>query len=177
MDLKRFHRGDRAYLESVVRTHAQVVMGVARRFGKDPDHTNDLFQESWMHIFQKRATYRGEGSIQGWLHRVATRVCITDFRNRRNQASALNRMGPGDGPQGSVETPQDEQKRIEEEESYRQLHLSLGELSDREHEAIYLRFMEDKSTAEVASMMGIQKMSVRSIIRHGVKRLRIIMGS
>jgi RNA polymerase sigma-70 factor (ECF subfamily) len=175
IDLERFRRGDRGYLEELVTTHGGLVLQVAQGFGKDSDHVQDLFQEAWMHVFQKRRTYRGEGSFEAWLHRTATRVCVTDFRLRKARFRVHDRMGQeerGNGQEWRENDPMDENDK---RETHAKLHRALGELSNREHEAICLRVLEKKKTEEVARIMGIKQATVRSIIRHGVSRLRKLM--
>ena len=55
------------------------------------------------------------------------------------------------------------------------LHRALAGLSRREHEAITLRIFDGLSTGEVADRMRISQATVRSIVRHGIARLRNIM--
>ena len=175
IDLGKFRRGDRDYLAELVRAHGNLVHLVAQGYGKDSDHVQDLFQESWMHVFQKRRTYRGEGSFEGWLHRTTTRVCISDFRHRKAHLKAQERMGQeerGDAQRWKENDPMDE---ADKRETHLKLHRALAQLSNREHEAICLRVLEKKKTEEVARIMGIKKSTVRSIIRHGINRLKKLM--
>ena len=60
-------------------------------------------------------------------------------------------------------------------ENHLKLHRALAKLSNREHEAICLRILEKKKPDEVARIMGIKKSTVRSIIRHGITRLKKLM--
>lgn len=173
IDADRFRRGDPAFLRELLRTHSLVVLDVARAFGEDPDHVEDLFQQTWIRAYEKRGTYGGTGSFNGWLHRVVTRVCINDFRARRRAAEAMNRMravGPEReslGPEPSDE-PEDNEWR-------RRLHLALARLSRRQNEVITLRILEDLNTDEVAHRLSISPATVRSNLRHGIQRLRRLM--
>jgi RNA polymerase sigma-70 factor (ECF subfamily) len=175
IDLERLRRGDRGYLEALVRSHGPLTLLVARAYGTDGDHAEDLFQEIWRHVFQKRRSYRGDGSFEAWLHRLATNVCINDFRTRKVRSKAHERMG-NMGLNGehawNVQDPLDEAER---RELHRRLHRALGHLSDREHQAICFRILEGKTPEEVARIMGIKKSTVRSTIRHGIERLRELM--
>ena len=172
MELDRFHCGEREYLESLVRTHGHIVLKVARRFGEDEDHILDLVQETWIQVLEKRTTFRGSGAFEAWLHRVATRVCISEYRRRKTGRKALDRMNPEDAPHGKVATPMEEN---ETEELGRLLDEALHELTEREHDAIYLRIIENRSPDETARIMGVKKSTVRSTVRHGVQRLRKIL--
>jgi len=176
IDLERFRRGDRAYLEELVKTRGRLVLTVAQAYGKDFDHAQDLYQEIWKHVFEKRMSYSGHGSFEAWLHRLATNVCISDFRTRKARFEAHERMGH----MGLIEEhswkAQNPLGEAERRELHSKLHRALAQLSDREHEAICLRFLEDTTPEEVARIMGIKKATVRSIIRHGTQRLKKLMG-
>lgn len=172
IDLGRFKRGDPEYFEEVLRIHGPTVLSVAQAFGKDPDHAQDLFQETWSNVFEKRRSFRGTGSFDGWLHRIATRVCISDYRDRKDRLEALDRM-KGEEMEGALSPGgADPLNETERRELHGRLHRAMTHLSRREHEAITLRIFEGNSTSEVADRMRISQATVRSIIRHGIERLR-----
>jgi len=175
IDLERFRRGDRAYLDELVRTQGRLVLLVSRAYGTDFDDAEDLFQEIWKRVFEKRRSYRGDGSFEAWLHRLATNVCISEFRARRSRREAHERMGQqGMSNEHSWKT-QNPLGEAERRELHLKLHRALAQLSDREHEAIILRLSEGKGPEEVARIMRIKKSTVRSIYRHGIQRLKELM--
>ena len=49
---------------------------------------------------------------------------------------------------------------------------ALGKLPDRERDAIVLRLLEGKDTAETAEILGVGPDTVRSILQRAVYRLR-----
>lgn len=57
----------------------------------------------------------------------------------------------------------------------RKLHMALTCLSPRQHQAIWLRLFEERESEDVAVIMGVKRATVRSNIRHGVKRLKELM--
>lgn len=175
IDLERLRSRDRNYRDHLVRTYGPLVMGVCKGFGKSYDHTQDLYQECWVKVFRRQMTYRGDGSFEAWLHRVATRVCISDFRHRKAHGRAHERAGQEnmvDDPRLTAVDPMEEK---EKREARGKLDLALEQLSRRECEAIVLRILDDRKPSEVARIMGIEATTVRSIIRHGIKHLRKIL--
>jgi RNA polymerase sigma-70 factor (ECF subfamily) len=175
IDVRRFRRGDPEYFEEVLRSHGHTVLAVAEAFGKDSDHAEDLFQETWSHVFEKRRSYRGTGSFDGWLHRIATRVCIGDYRDRKDRLEAMDRMRIENHREVLGVVPMDPLSAAARTDLHGRLHRALGGLSRREHEAITLRIFEGMSTDEVADRMRISQATVRSIVRHGIARLRNVM--
>lgn len=175
IDRERFWTGDPTYAEELVRRFGPMVLMVARAYRGDLDHAEDLFQEIWMHAFKKRRSYDGRGSFEGWLHRLATNVCIGEYRGRKARSSALGRFArEGQGEERGWK-PLDPLAGTEREELHLRLHRALRHLSEREHEAVTLRIIEGHAPEDVARIMGLEKASVRSHIRHAIRRLRSIL--
>lgn len=175
IDLRRFREGNRAYLEELVRTHGDLVLEVAEGFAADPDHLQDLFQDIWTQVFRKRGTFRGQGSFESWLHRISTRVCISDYRYRMAGSRALFRKREQERTNGHQGRSDDPMTEYEVKQTHARLHRAMAELTRREHEAICLRILDRKPPDEVARIMGIKKSTVRSLLRHGINRLRKLM--
>src|SRR5437016_4918034 len=65
---------DRAALETLVRRHGPMVLGVCRRLlGPGPD-ADDAFQATFLVLVRKGATLRRPGLVANWLYGVALRV-------------------------------------------------------------------------------------------------------
>ena len=77
--------------------------------------------------------------------------------------------------EGAPAGSQDALTELERREFHQELHRAMAHLSEREHEAVSLRILEGRTPGEVAGIMGIDKATVRSHIRHAVERLRKIM--
>lgn len=174
-DLTRFRNGDREHFTVVVRTHASLVRHVALSFAIDGDHADDLFQAIWVQIYQKASSYTGGGSIEAWIHRVATNFCITEHRSRKARRDMQQRFAGEATPEQAGSHFLDPISHTEQAEIHEKLHRALAYLSDREHQAVTLRILEGRSPEETAEIMGITPATVRSNIRFAVKRLRAMM--
>ena len=172
IDLGRFRSGDSKYFELVLRAYAPLVLTVTNSFATDIDHGEDLFQEIWERVYEKRGTFNSRGSFSAWLRRVATTVCISDHRARTAREKARHELVTQSIPQGQDRKATDPLAEVERRESIATLRVAMGHLSIREREAIALRILDERSPEECAEMMGITKATVRSNIRHAIKRLR-----
>lgn len=175
IDLERLRRRDSQYLGELVKTHGPVVFRVCQGFGRDPDHAEDLYQEAWKRVFEKRKSYSGRGSFEGWLHRIATNLCTSDYRARKARREVHLHAALEAGDQRQDWWKPEELSEDDRQDFHDGLHRALAQLTDREHEAILLRRFEGKTTTEVAKTMGIKESSVRSTVRHAMKRLQELM--
>ena len=141
-------------------------------FSKDRDEAEDLFQEVWVHVFDNRRSYADRGPFEAWLHRVALNVCRMEARRRRDRERGLERMTKEGVFEELFWTPPNPLGRVLKEEMLSILSDAIRNLPAREREAIDLRFLQDKTSREVAQAMGIEESTVRSLIRKGINRLK-----
>ena len=81
------HRDELAF-EALVRRHGSMVLGVCRRALDDPNDADDAFQAAFLLLARKARSIRADGTLGGWLHRVAWRIALqlrSDAARRRDQ--------------------------------------------------------------------------------------------
>jgi RNA polymerase sigma factor (sigma-70 family) len=69
-------RRDEAAFEMLVERHGPLVLGVCRRFLRDPNDIDDAFQATLLVLVRHARTLRIEASLGPWLYGVAYRVAI-----------------------------------------------------------------------------------------------------
>src|SRR5690606_7577133 len=67
--------------DEIVRTHAPRVYRLAYRLTGNPHDAEDLTQETFIRVFSSLSSYK-PGTLEGWLHRIATNVCRCMSRRR-----------------------------------------------------------------------------------------------
>ena len=91
--LERFRdRADGEAFEALMARHGPMVLSVCRGIVRDPCDAEDAFQATFLILVKKGGTFRGQGSLGGWLYRVAHRVAIqanaAAARRRRHERQA-----------------------------------------------------------------------------------------
>ncbi len=80
-------RGDEAAFEALVDVHGPMVLGLCRRFLRDPRDIEDAFQATFLVLVRKAPEIRDRGLLSNWLYGVALRVAT------RARANLLRRRG------------------------------------------------------------------------------------
>ena len=92
--IKKEHRKTTTYLEyidiiegckegrasaqsTLVRTFAPRLMAICLRYTKDRNLAQDALQETFVNVFKYIHSYKGNGSFEGWLKRIAVNCSIT----------------------------------------------------------------------------------------------------
>ncbi len=86
--LERFlTRRDNAAFETLVEVHGPMVLGLCRRFLRDPRDIEDAFQATFLVLLRKAPGIRDGSLLSNWLYGVALRVAT------RARANLLRRRG------------------------------------------------------------------------------------
>ncbi|MCH8331128.1 MAG: RNA polymerase sigma factor [Bacteroidetes bacterium] len=62
------------------RKYSPKMFGVCLRYAPDYHTAEDLLQEGFIKVYKNIATYRSEGSFEGWLRRIFVNTAIENFR-------------------------------------------------------------------------------------------------
>lgn len=75
-------KGDRSAQQLLYKKYAPVLLGICRSYVSDIHHAEDVMISAFCKIFQKLEDYRGDGSFEGWMRRIAVRESLDHLRKR-----------------------------------------------------------------------------------------------
>jgi len=154
--------GERAAFGELVRRHSSAVRGLLRRLGADPALADDLAQDAFLAAFEQVAEFRGEGTFQAWVKRIAARLYVR--RWRRDKRTDL--MADAPEPDGAPGLGQaDAASRID-------LDAALNTLSAAERLCVSLCYGGGLSHAEAADALNAPLGTVKSHVKRGLDKLR-----
>jgi RNA polymerase sigma-70 factor (ECF subfamily) len=95
-------QGDERGFEQIYRLHSQRVYALCLRMMRgNAAEAEDLTQESFLQLFRKISTFRGESAFSTWLHRLAFNVVLMRLRRHSFQVFSLDEMlEPGEKTAG-----------------------------------------------------------------------------
>lgn len=154
--------GDRASFGELARRHGSAVRGLLRRMGAAPAEADDVAQDAFLAAFERIAEFRGEGTFQGWVKRIAARQLLRRMqRERRLQALAEEpaEEAAGASSEGAAAG------RIDLDEA-------LKVLSAAERMCVTMCYGAGLSHAEAAEALNLPLGTVKSHVKRGLDRLR-----
>jgi RNA polymerase sigma-70 factor, ECF subfamily len=75
--------GDAAAFEFLYKTHGRRVYSVCLRMTRNPAEAEDMTQQTFLQVFRKIGTFRGESGFSTWLHRVTVNVVLMHLRPKK----------------------------------------------------------------------------------------------
>ena len=142
--------------EGLVAAHERMVLRVAYRLLGRLEDAQDAAQEVFLRVF--RNLDRIGADPKSWLYRVTVNVC-NDHHRRRKTALELDSHRH---PAIDIDPAPDPERAMALEERKRLVTEGLETLPGRERAAVVLRDIEGLSTAEVAGILGVEEVTVRS---------------
>src|SRR5580692_8588060 len=77
--------GGRDAFGELIRRHGSAVRGLLRRMGADPALADDLAQDAFLAAFQQIGEFRGDGTFQAWVKRIAARLYVKRWRREARE--------------------------------------------------------------------------------------------
>ena len=80
--IERAQAGDPAVFEDLYRQHSRRVYTLCLRMVKNTTEAEDLTQETFLLVFRKLHTFRGESAFSTWLHRLTVNLVLMRLRKK-----------------------------------------------------------------------------------------------
>lgn len=176
--------GDREAFEVLVARHQAAVYRLVFRLSGNEHDAEDILQETFLQVFRKLSTFRGEAQFTTWIYRVATNAALMHRRaQRRHAIESLEMYLPrfdATGHHVRLDVDYSAAARIEGLVEHRQLRRLIRDALDRlpsiYRVAFALNDLEDLPASEVASLLGIDPATVRQRVHRARLMLRGYLG-
>ena len=160
---------DRAF-ETLMRRYRRLVYRVAYGFTGDRDSALDVVQETFLKVYTKLGSFRGEGKLKNWIVRIAANEAMnwkrSSLRIATDELEESSFSGPdlrADGDFGARAM------------AGQVLARSLAALGPRHRLAIVLRYYGERSTREIADTLECSEGTARNVLFRGLAKLRTMM--
>ena len=131
---------------------------------RDQDLAADATQETALRFLRQLANFRGESQLQTWSLGIALNVVREQKRKRSPEL--LDRDPELAAERSSVGS------RLEDAEEQNQMRAMLDTLPDRQREALTLRFFEELSVEQTATVMNCAAGTVKATVHQALRALR-----
>ncbi|MEL6194681.1 MAG: sigma-70 family RNA polymerase sigma factor [Bacteroidota bacterium] len=165
--------GDKSALESIYKDHVEHLIRYGYRFSQDTQLIEDCLQDLFIELWNKRTGLGSTKNIRPYLMVSLRRKLIKKIKKYQLHQADLE----PDTYDFQVDLDI-EQLMIQDEHSAEQLNRiksAFAALSDRQKEAIFLKYYQDMDYEEIGEAMNINYQSVRNLVFRAVKSLRELL--
>lgn len=159
----RCQAGDEtAFTELVEHYHARLHSYLRTLLGP-ADRVDDALQEVWFDVFRSVPQLADPSAFSAWIYRIAHNRAMRELRKRRLHDVPLEGNEPFEETDDNVNISEVNAARV---------HAALNQLAPEHREVLLLRFMNDMSYEDIASVTGCPVGTVRSRIHYAKCALR-----
>ena len=154
--------GDTAAFVSLMKRYERSLLYFLRRMVPVGDGALDLHQEVWIDVFRGLSSLQVPEAFSVWLYRIAHHKAARFIGEemRREELAAVN----------GTELPS-----VADEFDAEAVHRGLGMLPAPQREVLTLHYLNDLSTAEIASVLDCPPGTVKSRLHHARLALREVI--
>ena len=180
--MQRIKEGDMGAFDLLVRRWEHQLLNLIYKIIGDFETSKDVRQEVLLRVYKGAKRYRSDSQLGTWLYRIAINCSITELRKLKRRRTLPLTMLHQDtnGEQQPLENvladpnPQPDEI-IQQEEAARYIWDALRRLPDEQRIVIILRHYEGLKFRQIASILDCPLGTVKSRMRHGLEKLRMIL--
>ena len=173
--IKACQEGDRDAFRVLFESYRDRTYTIAYHFCSDETMASDITQQVFLKLFDSIRQFRFNSEFSTWLYRLVANVCMDEHRKRRRflQWSPLGASGGDDDEIVRRASPVSKsiEDHIGDSEMNSQVRRAVASLSPKLRLVILLRYFEDFSYDEMASVLGCSSGTVASRLNRGHQQL------
>jgi RNA polymerase sigma-70 factor (ECF subfamily) len=168
--VRRVLGGEPALFEVLMRRHNPRIYRAVRGVLREEHDAEDAMQQAYLQAYTHLRDFQGASSFATWLTRIAVNEALQRIR-RRGPLGAADELSEEtqDLPHAGAEGPED---RAAAQESMRLLERAVDGLPPAYRTVFMLRELEQLSTEETASSLGISEEAVKVRLHRARRSLR-----
>lgn len=176
---------DKILLYSIAERDADALVELYNRYARPiynmimsmvHDHivADDLLQETFWQVWRKAETYRGDGSVTGWLFRIARNKSLDLLRRRKRRPKPLVvRTEAADQEVWAMLAVESKAERLTNRLfTDKHLHEALDSIPIEQRVCLELAYFEDMSQSQIAAHVKIPVGTVKTRTRLGLEKLK-----
>lgn len=150
--------------------YANQMYSYGMAFGVEENELYDLIHDVFLHLFEHENEIREDGSEKYYLFQCLKNkiisqkrkeICVENITEANDLLFSMTVSG--------IEVIEEKEKQIE---ISRQIEDMMACLTDRQREAVYLRFMQELEYDEIAVILGLTTKGTRKLIYRAIEHIR-----
>jgi RNA polymerase sigma-70 factor (ECF subfamily) len=158
----------------LVKRWEEPIRRLCTRMTGDRHRAEDLRQETFLRLFERRKEYQVTGRFSTYLWRIALNLCYDELRRQERRREFVRDPEPGEAaaevPDGVAEGPGPDARAAQQEEG-ELVRQALSRLPEIYRTVVVLRHYEDMKLAKIAEILEIPEGTVNSRMAEALARL------
>jgi RNA polymerase sigma-70 factor (ECF subfamily) len=155
---------------ALIGDHAEAIYRVAYSVVRDEHLSEDIVQETIMKAWQALPSWRGDGSLRGWVLSIAHNTAVSYLRRIRDTTTEPARM-PERASTADVERETDARADLE------RLRVALGDLDELSRSIVVMRDLDGMAYQQIADALDVPLATVKTRLLRARRELQRVVES
>lgn len=165
--VEQLRRGERSAIGQAYEAHHGAVRSFARRLVGDESVAEDIVHDTFVALPRAVQRFRGDGSLRGFLIGVAANHGKRHIRSAVRRRRAFDRFA-----EAPIVEPADPELETERRRLADRLSAEMDRLPIDQRVVFVLCDVEQRTSVEVSTILGIPEGTVRTRLFHARRKLR-----
>ena len=172
-------QGERSAFDNIFNKYKTIIINLSYRFVKDQGTAEEIAQDVFIKIYEKKVKFDPKSKFSTWLYRVTVNASLDWLRRRKKVAYSLNEEIRNDEGEKRthLETLADPNasspvKNVEQNEMKLIVQREIDRLPDPLRAVLLLFQFQELPYREIARILGISEKAVERRICHAREALR-----
>ncbi len=166
--IQQMKDGNKAAFEKLFHAHYEVLCRFGYKWVQDADQVEEIVQEVFVGIWEKRTSLNITGSFRSYLFSAVRNACFNHIKHLKVRAEHQSYVQATANP--NLETAD---RQLEASELAKAINKAVNELPERCREVFRLSREEGKKYAEIAEELDISVKTVENQMGKALKTLRV----
>jgi RNA polymerase sigma-70 factor (ECF subfamily) len=173
--IAELQRGNIAEFQKLYDKHSRRVFSLCLRMVRSREVAEDLTQETFLAVFRRICTFRGDAAFSTWLHRLAVNVVFMHLRQQKSRISEVPYIDPDQDEDGAGAGHGEIDRALASADSRIALVRALDQLPPGYRLVFVLHDIEGYEHREIAELLGCSAGNTKSQLHKARLKLRRLL--
>lgn len=162
--MARFSKGDQTAFTQLYQRHKGALYRyfVRQLNGVSEERAEELYQDVWYRVIDKRETYSPSAKFTTWLYRIAHNLLVDEYRKSLSELAFRAQLDA----EPEVELGESEYRKTAA------IKHCITQLAPLQREAFLLRYDSAFEPSQICTIVDAKPETVKTRLRYGLKQLR-----
>ena len=160
--IEGFREGKSTALKLLFESFYPSVCIFTRKYVRDADMAEDIAQDAFIELWNRKRQFNDLKAIKGFLYTVARNKSLNHIKLHNIRQEILQKQLMGDEYFYEL---------VQEEETYRLIHQSIDNLADQSRKIVLLS-LEGFKNKEIAEQLGVSVNTIKTLKKNAYRELK-----
>ncbi|MCE1199170.1 MAG: RNA polymerase sigma factor [Marinilabiliales bacterium] len=163
--LQRPEQKDKAFLQ-LMEQYQKPIYWHIRRLVVTHEDAEDVLQETFIQVYRKADTFRGESAFFTWLYKIATNECIRWLRKKKNRENRNEKLKEDQVSDTVISDNESEMVILEKFQN------AILKLPEKQRLVFNLRYYDELSYEEIAKILDTRVNALKTNYHYACEKIK-----